>query len=117
MIIEVEALKAGVLIQSDIKDNTGKVVVKAGTKTTPLLLKRLITWGVKTVDIEVVEKTNVAPTNSQESNQQEKKPQINFDKELIKIITKRFSNVREDELMDKIMRLAIKHLSMKSVKK
>ena len=117
MQVEIDLLKPGSLIQSDIKDSTGKVVVKAGTKTTPLLLKRLVTWGVKQVDIENQEIAPVITEDTSDAKTSEKKMNINFDKELIKEITKRFSNVRDDEFMEKIMRLAIKHLSNRPIKK
>ena len=115
MQVAVEKLKAGAVILSDIKDDTGKVVVKPGIKITPLLLKRLVTWGVKSVDVEVEE---IIPVKSaEESKPQDKKVLANIDKELVLKIARKFSKVREDELMDKLMRLAIKHLSNKQANK
>jgi len=115
MLVTIDKLKVGALIRSEIKDNTNKVVVKAGSKLTPLLLKRLETWGVKSVDVE--------PDPEDESQKPvvevkvvEKKAQTVIDKELVIKIAKKFSNVREDPLMDKIMRLSIKHLSERQSK-
>lgn len=115
MLVTIDKLKVGALIRSEIKDNTNKVVVKAGSKLTPLLLKRLESWGVKSVDVE--------PDPEDESQKPvvevkvvEKKAQTVIDKELVIKIAKKFSNVREDPLMDKIMRLSIKHLSERQSK-
>lgn len=115
MLVSIEKLKVGALIKSEIKDNTNKVVVKAGSKMTPLLLKRLESWGVKAVDIEP-DAEELAQKVAIENKVVEKKPQAIIDKELVIKIAKKFSNVREDPLMDKIMRLAIKHLSDRQAK-
>lgn len=107
MNVPIEDLKAGDVILAEIKDNTGRVVVKVGSKVTPLLLKRLVKWGVETAEIEgeapaVEDKKEVKPV--------EKKPQA-LNKELVIKIAKKFSKVREDPFMDKLMKLSIKHLS------
>jgi uncharacterized membrane protein YkoI len=115
MLVSIEKLKVGALIKSEIKDNTNKVVVKAGSKMTPLLLKRLESWGVKAVDIEP-DPEEIAKKAAIENKIIEKKPQTVIDKELVIKIAKKFSNVREDPLMDKIMRLSIKHLSNRQTK-
>ncbi|PCJ59480.1 MAG: hypothetical protein COA79_10550 [Planctomycetota bacterium] len=107
MIKLIEDLKTGDVIKSEIKDGTGRVVVKIGSKVTPLLLKRLAKWGVKNVEIEGQEPKVEAKKVEKVA---EKKPQ-NINKELVIRIAKKFSRVREDPFMDKLMKLTIKHLS------
>lgn len=117
MLVEVDQIKPGALIKSEIRDNSGKVVFKAGTKATPLLLKRLITWGIKSIEIESEESSENAESEELTDQIVEKKSPITFDKEFVKKIARRFSNVKDDELMNQIMRLAIKHLSERQLKK
>lgn len=115
MLVKLDMLKPGSLIQSEIKDHTGKVVVKPGTKTTPLLLKRLLTWGVTAVEIEdIAEAVEIEPVA--DISPQITEP-LKIDKDLIIKISNKFSNVRNDELMEIIMQLAIKHISISQLKK
>ncbi len=117
MEVSLDLAKIGVEIIGEIKDASDRVIVKPGTKLTPLLLKRLASWGVEYIEVAGEEATDSkdVDTTSDRDGKEEKHESNNLDKELVLRIVKKFSKVREDPLMDKIMRLAIKNLSNKKI--
>jgi len=111
MEITIDKITPGLIIEKPIQDGKGRTVVKVGTSLTPLLIKRLNAWGIKKITVKGDDKPESKKEEAKPAAPAEKKVVPAFDKELVVRIAKKFTKVREDPLMDKIMRLAIKNLS------
>lgn len=69
-IIKLENLKAGMELASDVKDLTGRTLLKASAKISEKHLTIFKSWGVTEVDVQGVKKEDVEDNIGKELNQE-----------------------------------------------
>ncbi len=115
--LPIAELKSGMLLGQEILDAKGRVVVQNGARLTPMYIKRLEKWGVDEVLIEEEEATSgetveKRPSEGKSLLENASSEDREFMRRVALAAQERFSNIKDNPVMDELKRLAIRHLVM-----
>lgn len=66
--VAIEYVKPGMVLDSDVKDRNGRLLLQAGTEIKEKHINIFRTWGIPEVDIHGITKEDVAPAMSEQAD-------------------------------------------------
>lgn len=107
--IGTEEAKVGMVLASPISDAQGRVIMAAGSRLTPVHVKRFSRWGVTELLIEVDEGSG-EPVSTPDKEESAATQQLDkaYMQEMALVFNERFENVAGNELMEQVKKAAFK---------
>ena len=106
-LIKIEELLEGAVLDKDVTNPQGAVLLKAGNAVSQKHIDIFKTWGVKSVSVQETVSTEDLGGRTPQEVADEKI------KSLDSALNEKFSDVGDDEIMQKIKEIAFRHRSIK----
>lgn len=118
----VDQAQPGMLLGQPILDDKGRTIVPAGSRLTPAHIKRLDRWGIDHITITDEDSETALSRIREEEGLPPEKPEIeqpsgeDRDKmrRIAEAIQERFSDIKDNPLMEKLKLMAVRHLVVES---
>lgn len=112
--IPVSDVQSGMITMKDIQDQNGRVLIHAGSRLSPVAIRRLPKWDINTIFVECEDLVAETEKKIEETIKQDIVTEAKIDKELIAELAKklrgRFKGIPQDEFYKTYMLVLIKYL-------
>lgn len=106
MIVDIRAIRDGMVLRTEVRDDVGRILLPAGCPLKERYIEKLERWSVRTVDVEGAPDAAALPVAPGEAAMDEAAVE-EIDRRLANV----FASVMDDPWMAEIRRLAREHLS------
>ncbi len=111
--IPIAEAQSGLVVASAVCDNSGRVIIPAGGRLTPMAIKRLPKWGITTVPVEIVDEEGGAEISSPCEEQERvsaDEEELAFATRITQLVSEKFSTIEPTYFNEEYRRLVIKYL-------
>ncbi len=111
--ISINEAQPGMVTARDIMDNEGRILIHSGSRLTPIAIRRLPLWNIKSIFIEIDENSEqMFELKFERTPQSEEDSNINtaLISEMALKVKNRFQSVEQDEFYKTYMTVLLKYL-------